>query len=250
MRMRLSIVIAVASMLVVAPAYAATDVVVSAAASLADVLHDLASLYQGRGGERAVINVAASNTLARQIRAGARVDVFISADEAQMDGVHDLIVSGTRVDLVSNQLAVVVPDDRPRSMSSPRALLDPGIRRIAIGDPAAVPAGVYAKRYLERFGIWPVLQSKVVPAASVRLALAAVESGAADAAIVYVTDVAIAHRVRVAYVVPLGDGPPIAYPAAVIRTGGNVEGGRRFLAFLQSEDAQRRFAHAGFRVAR
>src|ERR1041385_492195 len=158
MRIQLSTVIVVASMLVAPSAYAATDVVVSAAASLADVLHDLASLYQGRTGERVVINVAASNTLARQIRAGARVDVFISADEAQMDGVHDAIVSGTRVDLVSNQLAIVVPDDRPRSMSSPRALLDPGIRRIAIGDPAAVPAGVYAKRYLEQFGIWSMLQ--------------------------------------------------------------------------------------------
>src|SRR5690349_4782386 len=106
------------------PTYAATDVVVSAAASLADVLQDLASMYRERTGERVAINVGASNTLARQIRAGARVDVFISADEAQMDAVPDAIVPGTRVDLVSNQLAIVVPADRPIVMTSPRPLLD------------------------------------------------------------------------------------------------------------------------------
>lgn len=248
--MRLPLLVACSCMLALSPTRAEADVVVSAAASLADVLHDLASAYQGRTGERVVINIGASNTLARQVRAGAHVDLFISADEAQMDAVRDAIVAGTRVDLVSNQLAIVVPDDRRRLMTSARALLDADIRRVAIGDPAAVPAGVYAKQYLERFGLWSALQPKVVPAASVRLALAAVESGAADAAIVYATDAAAAHRATVAYVVPLRDGPRIAYPAAVISTGANVAGGRRFLTFLQSDDARRRFANAGFRVVR
>src|SRR5436190_49591 len=85
-------------------------------------------------------------------------------------------------------VAIAVPDDRPRTMTSARDLLDPAIKRIAIGDPAAVPAGVYARQYLEMLGIWRDLSAKVVPSGSVRLALSAVESGAADAAIVYHTD--------------------------------------------------------------
>ena len=161
----------------------------SAAVSLTEVLQQAAPIYQAKTGERVVLNLGASNTLARQIAFGAGVDVFISADEAQMNVVAAQVDSSSRVDLLSNRLAIAVPDDRPRSMASARDLLDPAIRRIAIGDPAAVPAGVYAKQYLQTLGIWADLAMKVIPSGSVRLALVAVESGAADAAIVYHTDI-------------------------------------------------------------
>jgi molybdate transport system substrate-binding protein len=222
------------------------EVTVSAAASLTDVLQQIAKLYEWRTGERLVLNFAASNTLARQINAGARIDVFISADVAQMDAVASRIVAGSRKDLLSNQLAIAVPDDRPRSFASVRDLLDPGIRRIAVGDPAAVPAGVYAKAYLERLGIWADLASRIVPTGSVRLALAAVENGAADAAIVYRTDIAAAGRAREALVIPLEEGPPIRYPAAAIRGGANPEGAQRLLAFFDSPEAVALFKRAGF----
>ena len=145
------------------------EVLVSAAASLTDVLQQVAKAYEARSGDRLVLNVGASNTLARQIAAGARVDVFISADEAQMDAVAAEIVPRTRVDLLSNQLAIAVPDDRPRTFRSARDLADPSIRRIALGDPAAVPAGVYARTYLQQIGVWAAIESKVVP--SVRMSL-------------------------------------------------------------------------------
>ena len=80
------------------------------------------------------------------------------------------------------------------------------MRRVAIGDPAGVPAGVYAKEYLTRVGIWTALQPKLVPTGSVRLALAAVEAGSVDAAIVYRTDAAVAKRSRVAWRGPRGRG--------------------------------------------
>jgi molybdate transport system substrate-binding protein len=222
------------------------QVVVSAAVSLKEVLQQLAPTYQQKTGDQVVLNLGASNTLARQIRFGAGVDLFISADEAQIDAVSMQIDPATRVDLLSNQLAIAVPDDRPRSMRSARDLQDPAIRRIAIGDPAAVPAGVYAKQYLQTIGIWPDLAMKVVPSGSVRLALAAVESGAADAAIVYHTDVAIAQRAREALLIPAAEGPRIVYPAAIVRSGRNPEGGRRFLAFLQTPEAAVVFMRAGF----
>jgi molybdate transport system substrate-binding protein len=222
------------------------EVLVSAAVSLTEVLQQVAKAYEAAAGERVVLNFGASNTLARQIGSGARVDVFISADEAQMDVVASDIVPGTRVDLLSNQLAIVVPDDRAATVRSARDLTAAGIRRIAIGDPAAVPAGVYARSYLEGAGLWSVLQPKLVPAGSVRLALAAVENGAADAAIVYRTDIATARRVRAAFVVPLADGPRIVYPAAAIRTGANQAGARRLLAFLRSAESAVAFRRAGF----
>src|SRR5258705_5337129 len=157
------------------------QVVVSAAVSLAEVLQQLAPAYQAATGNRLVLNVAASNTLARQISFGAGVDLFISADEAQMNAVAAYIDPASRVELVGNQLAIAVPDDRPRAMTSARDLLDPAIRRIAIGDPAAVPAGVYAKQYLQTLSVSPALASKIVPSGSVRLALMAGESRAARA---------------------------------------------------------------------
>jgi molybdate transport system substrate-binding protein len=226
-------------------ARAGGDVTVSAAASLTEVMEQIAADYEARTGDRVVLNFGASNMLARQIAAGARVDVFISADEAQMDVVQASILSGSRVDLLSNQLAIAVPDDRRTHFASARALLDPAIRRIAIGDPAAVPAGVYAKTYLEQIGIWPAIAPKIVPSGSVRLALAAVENGAADAALVYRTDILAARRAHEAFVVPVGEGPRIVYPAAAL-VGPNPAGARRFMDLLRSADAARRFERAGF----
>jgi molybdate transport system substrate-binding protein len=236
----------VAAILVTGTGGADRELSVSAAASLSDVLRQVAALYETRTGERVLLNVAASNTLARQIAAGAAADVFISADEAQMDAVAQHVVPGSRVDLLSNQLAIAVPDDRPHPFPSARALTDAAVRRIAVGDPAAVPAGVYAKAYLERLGIWSAIAPKVVPVGSVRLALAAVENGAADAALVYRTDVVTARRARAAFVVPAGEGPRIVYPAAALRRGANQEGARRFLDLLRSSEAAAIFERAGF----
>jgi molybdate transport system substrate-binding protein len=222
------------------------EVMVSAAASLTDVLQQLATEYESRSGARVILNLGASNVLARQIAAGARVDLFVSADDAQMNVVSAYIDPASRIALLRNQLAIAVPDDRPRRFSSARELTDPAIRRIALGDPAAVPAGVYAKAYLEQLGVWEQIVSKVVPSGSVRIALAAVENGAADAAIVYKTDIATARRARAAFVVPAAEGPRIVYPAAVVRGALNPAGARRFLEFLRSAEATAVFERAGF----
>ncbi len=223
------------------------EVLVSAAVSLTDVLTTIARRFEAATGEHVLLNFGASNTLARQIASGARVDVFVSADEMQMDRVQADVVPGTRVDLLSNQLAIAVSRGAV-GVKGARDLLDASIRRVAIGDPAAVPAGVYARQYLERLGFWAALQPKIVPTGSVRLALAAVEHGAADAAVVYATDVASARETTTAFVVPASEGPRIRYPAAVMRSGPNQEGARRFLTFLRGTDARSVFTAAGFGI--
>jgi molybdate transport system substrate-binding protein len=231
---------------------APAPITVSAAVSLTDALSAAAKVYAGAGRGGVRFNFAASNVLARQIVEGAPVDVFISADAAQMDVVAraGLLQEGSRVDLLGNQLAVVVPSDRPRTFSSVAQIADPAFRRIAIGDPAAVPAGVYAKQYLEQEGLWPAVRSRIVPAANVRAALTAVESGAADAAIVYRTDARIALRATVAYVVPAGRGPRIAYPAAIVRGTKHPDEAARFLSFLGSAAATEIVGRFGFTPAK
>jgi molybdate transport system substrate-binding protein len=231
---------------------ARSAITVAAAVSLTDALNAAAEEYgQGAAG-KVYFNFAASNVLARQIVNGAPVDLFISADDEQMEvvGKAGLLAEDTRLDLLVNQLAVIVPDDRPRTFTGIRDLLDPALKRIALGDPAAVPAGVYAKQYLEQEGIWTAIEPRVVPAVSVRAALSAVESGAADAAIVYRTDAITAKRARAAWLVPVDRGPRIIYPAAVIRRSTVQRDAKAFLAFLRSDAGSRIFTRFGFTPAR
>ena len=167
-------------------------ITVAAAVSLTDVLEEAAKAYAAAGGGPVRFNLAGSNVLARQIVHGAPADVFISADEAQMEVVEKAgaILAGSRFDLVGNQLAVAAVPEKAALVRQEFARAPAEIRRLAIGDPAAVPAGVYAKRYLEQKHLWSAYESRIVPTTNVRAALTAVETGSVDAAIVYLTDLA------------------------------------------------------------
>ena len=221
---------------------------VSAAASLSEAIGAVAERYEAEQGVRVRLNVAGSQMLAAQILEGAPVDVFISADVGQMEraAAAGRIDAAQRADLLSNQLVVVVPSDRAGTVAGPRDLESASIARIALGDPEAVPAGVYARRYLESEGLWERLSSRIVPAGSVRAALRAVEAGTVDAGIVYRTDVAGSRGAVVAFAVPPEEGPAIVYPAAVVRDAPNPAGAAHFLAHLRSDAARRRFEAAGF----
>lgn len=226
---------------------AAGVVTVSAAVSLTEVMEAVARAYQDASGDVVRLNFGASNVLSRQIARGAPVDLFVSADEAQMDLAvkAGVIEPGTRVRLLGNRLALVTPPGGAVPADS-RALLGPTIRRVAIGDPEAVPAGVYAREYLQRLGIWEALRPKIVPVASVRAALASVENGSADAAFVYQTDVAAARTARAAFVVSGAAAPRIVYSAAVVRAAPNRAGAERLMAYLRGPAAGAIFTRFGF----
>ena len=226
----------------------AAPVLVSAAASLSEVMAVIADRFEGETGRAIRLNVAGSQMLASQIIEGAPVDLFVSADELQMERVAEAgrIEAGSRVDLLTNQLVVVVPSDRPGTVAAPRDLAGAPIERLALGDPDAVPAGVYARAWLRAAGVWEAVATKIVPASNVRAALRAVESGAADAGIVYRTDVRTATGAIVAFEVPRGDGPAIVYPAAVTAGAPNRSGALRFLDYLQTSAVRPLFEAAGF----
>jgi len=223
------------------------DVTVFAAASLSDALEEIARGYEQASGNKVVLNVGATSDLARQIQAGAAADLFFSADRAQMDVLEKtgLVRGADRVELLSNVLVVVVPAAAPTRVGSPADLAS--LRRIALADPEAVPAGVYARTYLESIGMWSALRDRVIPTLNVRAALAAVESGNADAGIVYRTDAASSRRVRVAFTVPPESGPKIVYvlaPLATPRRPAALDLARR----LGGPEARAVFEKHGFRV--
>ena len=225
----------------------ADEVAVFAAASLTDALKEVARGFEETTGHEVVFNLGGSNDLARQIRAGAPADVFFSADEAQMDGLEQagLVRARDRVDVLSNVLVVIVPAGSPPRLSGSRDLRT--VRRLALADPQAVPAGVYARAWLQSIGLWAALEDRVLPALNVRAALSAVESEHADAGIVYRTDVAASRRVAVAFEVPREQGPSIVYPLAPIATS-RRPAAAELVRYLLSARAREIYARHGFVV--
>jgi len=230
----------------------AADLKVSAAASLTDALKEIAAPYEKQSGDKLIFNFAASSALARQIQEGAPADVFLSADEAKMDQLEKagLLAPGTRHPLLSNTLAIVVEKAGNVKIAAAADLAGPAVKKLALGEPSSVPAGVYAKAYLEKLGLWAQVQPKVVPTENVRAALAAVESGNVEAGIVYQTDAVISAKVRIAYAVPVAEGPAISYPVAVIRASSQPEAARKFAEYLGSDAAKAVFQKFGFIIPR
>ena len=228
----------------------AAEVYVSAAASLADVLKEIAITYEGESGDQLVFNFAASSVLARQIEEGAPADLIVSADEAKLDALEKkgLLLPGTRKAILSNTLVVVVPADSAANIKSAKDLAGPDIKKIAVGEPSSVPAGIYAKEYLEKLGLWQELTDKIVPVENVRAALAAVESGNVEAGIVYKTDAMISTKVKVAFEVPASEGPVISYPLAVIKDAKAPDAAKKLAAYLDSGPAKAVFEKYGFIV--
>ena len=222
--------------------------VVSVASSLHEALVEIAGLYRSATGVAVSLNPGSSNTLARQIIEGAKVGLFLSADDIQMAAAEKAgrLVPGTRVRLLTNSLALIVPGGTRKSISF-ADLAGPTVRRVAMGEPTAVPAGVYGRKWLEHEGVWDEVAPKVVPFPTARAVLAAVEAGRVDAGIVYTTD-AIGRPAVVPLLIPSGAaiaGLAIVLPAAVVKGPHEAES-KRFLAFLQSAPAREVFARRGF----
>ena len=225
----------------------AATVTVFAAASLTDSLKKIAVDYEQLSGDKIVFNFAASGTLARQIEAGAPADIFFSADEAKAAALEKkgLLVTGTRKSMLGNSLVIVTATDAT-VIHAPTELTNSAVQHLALGDVKIVPAGTYAKAYLEKIGVWPAVESKVVPCENVRAVLAAVESGNVAAGFVYKTDAVISKKVKVAYEVPAADAPKISYPLALVRDAPQPEAAKKFITYLDSEAATAVFKKFAF----
>jgi molybdate transport system substrate-binding protein len=232
----------------------AADILVLAAASLKNALDDADAAYQKESGTKIVASYAASGPLAKQIESGAPADLFISADLNWMNYVQErnLIKPDTRANLLGNRLVLIGPKD-----SNAKVEIAPGFplaslvgnSRLAIGEPASVPAGQYAKEALTRLGVWDSVQGKLAPAPDVRSALTLVSRGEAPLGIVYETDVNADPGVKIVAAFPADSYPPIIYPIAELASSSNPDA-PKFLAWLRSPAAVPFFVKQGFTIVK
>lgn len=245
MRLRLFVALI---LLAGSPLAGAADLVVSAAASLTDAFRATARAYEtAHPGTHVVLNFAASDVLLRQIVNGAPADVFASADQAAMDKAvaANAVEPASRVNFARNRLLLVVPKPPRVAVTSPASLAESGVKRVAYGDPASVPAGRYAKAALEASGLWETVSAKGVLAQNVRQALDYVARGEVDAGLVFATDAAMMpDRVQVVASVPTP--APVTYPIAVVAGSKQHAEAASFVAFVGSEQGRQILARYGF----
>ena len=223
--------------------------IVSAAISLKDVLTKLAPDFEKKNEPLKILfNFAASGPLRAQIEGGAPVDVFISAAASDMDKLSQqkMIVESSRINLVANHLVLIVNRKQPLVLSDLRDLTNSKVQRIAIGNPATVPAGQYAKDTLTYYKIYDQLTNKLILGENVRQVLDYVARGEVDCGFVYATDALIEKAVAVAREIPDNAHKPIIYPAAVINSARDATLAGQFLKFLQEPGSTRTFKEYGF----
>jgi molybdate transport system substrate-binding protein len=225
------------------------DLLVFAAASLTNVFNDISNEFEQSNGLRIINAYGASQMLAQQIANGAPADVFISAGEFPIDFLSDrgLLVSDA-TEIINNTLVIVVRDEYEIESDSIDDLMIELSGEFTIADPALSPAGMYAKELMINLGVWDSIESTIVFAPDVRVALAYVESGNVGAAIVYKTDAIMSNKVRVFDIIPNGIHSPIIYPAAIIVDSENNAVAQQFIEFLISDRTDRIWEKFGFLV--
>lgn len=231
-----------------APPQSKTEITVSAAISLKDALDEVQAAFENADPTASVhLNLGASGTLQRQIEQGAPVDIFISASPEQMNALASkgLVVSGTRKDLLKNTIVLITPHDR-KVIASFQDLVTPSVKVIAIGEPQTVPAGNYAQQVLTYFGLYAKLKPKFVFAKDVRQVLTYVQTGNADAGIVYATDARTTDQVSVVATAPEASHSPVVYPVAVLTNTKEPSEAKQLEAFLLSEKSAAIFKKYGF----
>ena len=229
------------------------ELLIFAAASLKDALVEVGGHFEERAGIKPQFNFAGSNVLALQLEAAGLTAVFLSADEHWLDYLEQkqLVVPGTRRAVLANQLVIIANRDNPLELCEPSDLASAPFRFLSLANPEAVPAGRYAKGFLENVtvdgqSIWMQLRDRVAPAPDARAALAMVEAQQDVIGIVYKTDAATSDRVRVVLDVPTRLTPEISYAAALVGSGGDLNSERAFLDFLGGAEASKVFRDHGF----
>jgi molybdenum ABC transporter molybdate-binding protein/molybdate ABC transporter permease protein len=222
---------------------------VAAAISLTDALTAVAAAYKAEGHGDVLFTFGSSGQLQAQIENGAPLDAFVSASPAQVDAlVRKKLADTSSVRVIAcNRLVLVLPADAQSPAAGFRELVNPRYRRVAIGEPATVPAGQYATQALGNLGLMEALKTRLVYGANVRQVLDYVERGEVDAGIVYATDARESgRRVRVVAFAEPGTHDPIEYPGVVVSNSPRSSAARRFLDYLGADVAREILARKGF----
>ncbi len=221
---------------------------ISAAASVRNSIEEIKATYAAINPDvELVLNFGGSGSLQKQIEEGAEVDIFISAAAKQMDALSEkgLILEDTREDLLGNSIVLVIPADST-SVASFENLADDNVKSIALGEPKSVPAGQYSEEALKSLGLLDRITPKAVYAKDVKEVLTWVETGNADAGIVYKTDAVASDKVKIVSEAPSGSYSPVVYPSAVMKETKNLSEAQEFINYMYSDDAKPVFEKYGF----
>jgi len=235
----------------VVPAKEKVEIFVSAAASLTDVMKEIAQMYEKENPNvKLTFSFGASGALQTAIEQGAPSDVFLSAAQKQMDALDKggLLADGTKKDLLINKLVLITPKDSKAGITSFNDITTQKVKRIALGEPKGVPVGQYSEEVFKSLNFLDEAKAKAAYGSDVRQVLTWVESGEVDCGIVYATDAATSKKVSVVAEAPEGSHKPVIYPAAVLKASKNSEQAKAFLDYLSKPEVGKVFEKYGFKL--
>ena len=259
----LSLLLVLSVFLAPLSASAATELTVFAAASMTESLNQIAEAYKKSAPDvKLLFNFDSSGTLKTQIENGAQCDIFISAGQKQMNQMDikadpsvntqklNLMVQGTRFNVVSNKVVMIVPKGHnPKGINDFKDAVTDKVSIIALGN-SDVPVGQYSEEIFRNLGLWNKLRimNKISYASTVKEVLSQVAAGAVDCGVVYSTDAATSGKVDVVADAPKGSHKPIAYPAAIMKSTKNMRAATAFLNFLKGPESIKIFSSIGFAI--
>ena len=222
------------------------EVLVLAAASLTDVLTELATTYKEATGVTVTFSFASSGALQTQIESGSPADIFFSAAQKQMNVLEEksLIDSDTRKNLLENKVVLITPANSTLNIKSFNDMVNPDVKKI--GQPKSVPVGQYSEEILSNLSILDTVKAKAVYGSDVRNVLSWAETGEIDCGIVYETDAKIANNINIITQAPEGSHRKVIYPIAIVSSSKNKEEAKKFIDYISTENSIKVFEKYGF----
>ncbi|KLI31615.1 molybdate ABC transporter substrate-binding protein [Brachyspira hyodysenteriae] len=226
------------------------EILVLAAASLTDVLTELANNYKTETGTTVTFSFASSGALQTQIEAGSPADIFFSAAQKQMDALQekDLIYTDTRKDLLENKVVLISPTNSALNIKSFTDITNANVTKVGLGEPKSVPVGQYSEEILSNLSILDAVKQKAVYGSDVRNVLSWVRTGEVDCGIVYATDAQIANDINIIAEAPEGTHKKVIYPIAIVKGSENKEEAQKFINYISTDKAAEAFKDYGFTV--
>lgn len=225
-----------------------TELIVFAAASLKDVLNDIKYAYIAEHPDvKITYYFGGSGALQQQIEQGKPSDIFFSAGKTQMQALQDkdLMLNGSVKTFLGNKLVLITPRNG-NGFTSFEDLRRLDVKKIAIGDPKAVPAGQYALQTFEKLNLMDAVKSKLIYGEDVRQVLSMVENGVAQAGVVYSTDALTSPYVQISDVALYNTHDAIVYPIGIVKSSKHPKQAQDFIDFLMAEDGKKLFEKYGF----
>jgi molybdate transport system substrate-binding protein len=228
-----------------------TEIFISAAASLTDVMNELTLMYNKTNPNvKITYSFGSSGALQSQIEEGAPADIFMSAAQKQMNELDkkELILKESRKNLLINKVVLITAKENPAGLKDFKDVTADKIKLIALGEPKGVPVGQYSEEIFGFLGILDAVKAKAIYGSDVRQVLTWVESGEAACGVVYATDAATTEKVKVVAEAPAGSHKPVIYPIAILKSSKNVPSAQGFVDFLATKEAAVVFEKYGFKM--